>query len=234
MKPKTGYAYRTQLHWHTNHSFKSLQTTGAMLQAIPKNSTQGKSRVNFTNSCLHNKNFCTPRFHQHMPKPQQLLQMWIQHTNRDCPAIGQRCHKCNGMNHFSVLCRSRNYRDYRDYDRQSRHCWRKPHKSRSSSISSSHDSSRSNSRSRHHKSPQHTNRYRRSPTPFNIHSITTSVQEPTEAANTDSEDKPVSKCKDRCPTPLLFNFSDFNSSTCDELAFSDMEACSNYTDFLPS
>ena len=33
------------------------------------------------------------------------------HTNRDCPAIGQRCHNCNGMNHFSALCRSRNHRE---------------------------------------------------------------------------------------------------------------------------
>ena len=156
------------------------------------------------------------------------------HTNRNCPAIGQRCHKCNVMNHFSALCRSRNYRDYRDYDRQSRHSWREPHKSRNSSRSSSHDSSRSNSRGRHHKSPQCSNRYRRSPTPFKIHSITTSVQEPTKAANTDTEDKPISKCKDRCPTPILFNFSNLDSSTCDELAFSNREACTNYTDFLPS
>ena len=162
------------------------------------------------------------------PKQTNCYRCGYSHTNRDCPAIGQRCHKCKGMNHFSALCRSRNYRDYRDYDRQSRHSQREPHKSRNSSRSSSHDSSRSNSRSKHHKSPQHSNRYRRSPTPFTIHSIMTSVQKSAEAANTDSEDKPISKCKDRHPTPLLFNFSNLDSSTCDELAFSDTEVCTNY------
>ena len=111
----------------------------------------------------------------------------------NCPAIGQRCHKCKGMNHFSSLCRSRNYRDYRDYDRksrysddrQSRHSWREPHKSRDSSRSSSCDSSRSNSRGRPSKSNKCSNRYRRSPTPYHISSITTAVQEPTEASDTD-------------------------------------------------
>ena len=191
------------------------------------------------------------------PKQTSCYRCGYSHINRDCPAIGQRCHKCNGMNHFSALCRTWNYRDYRDYDRksrysddrQSRHSWREPHKSRDSSRSSSHDSSRSNSRGRpsksnkHHKSPQHSSRYRRSPTPFQIHSMTTAVQEPTEASDTDSEDKPVSKCKNRCPTPLpskLFNFSDLDSSTCDELSLSKMGAGTNYTlhpedaDFLPS
>ena len=138
------------------------------------------------------------------------------------------------MNHFSALCRSRNHREYREYDRQSRHSQREPHKSRNSSRSSSHDSSRSNSRSRHNKSSQHSNRYSRSPTPFKIHSITTSIQKPTDAANTDSTDKLINKRKDRCPSPLIFNFSDLDSSTCDELAFSDTEVCTNYTDFLPS
>ena len=28
------------------------------------------------------------------------------HINRECPAIGQRCHNCNGMNHFTALCKS--------------------------------------------------------------------------------------------------------------------------------
>ena len=36
-------------------------------------------------------------------------------TNRECPAIRQRCHNCNSMNHFTALCRSR-----REYNRHSR------------------------------------------------------------------------------------------------------------------
>ena len=63
------------------------------------------------------------------------------HINRDCPAIGQRCHNCNGMNHFTVLCRSS-----REYNRHSKHSQREPHRSRHSRRSSSRFSIRSSSR----------------------------------------------------------------------------------------
>ena len=81
------------------------------------------------------------------------------HQLNDCPAIGQRCHNCNGLNYFTALCRSR-----RDYNRHSRHSRREHHRSRHSRRPrhSSRSSSRSSSRNR---SNNRCTRRHRSPTP---------------------------------------------------------------------
>ena len=115
------------------------------------------------------------------------------HTNRECPAIRQRCHNCNSMNHFTALCRSR-----RQYNRHSRHSQRETHRSRHSSRSSSRSSSRNRSHNRH-------TRTHRSPTPHPIDTITTTQD--FIASNSDTEDSStqLKKCKNRHPTPLPTN-----------------------------
>ena len=149
------------------------------------------------------------------------------HQHNNCPATGHRCHKCNGIGHFSALCRTWYTNSYR----QSRHHYRKP---RHGSRSPSRDSSTSPQRSRCSNSPaRHSTysqcRHRWSPTPHHNDSIT--IAEPSTASYSDTEDIPVQlkKCKNRCPTPLpaiLFTFPSYSNTedphtTCDELPVSD-------------
>ena len=95
----------------------------------------------------------------------------------------------------------------------------------------------------------HNSRYRRSPTPYKIDTITLN----TDKTSTDTKDIPVqlNKCKNRISTPLpgkLFTFPTFSNSedldaTCNELLLpdtsSETESIHNYrilpvdTDFLP-
>ena len=140
------------------------------------------------------------------------------HHNRECPAIGQRCHNCNGLNHFTALCKSRHTNSY-NYNRHNRYSRREHHKSRHSNRSrhNSRSSSRSSSRSpacssTHHSCPR---RYR-SPTPHHIDTIT--ITRPSTApTNSDIEDNQtqMKKCKDRSPTPIpepLFTFHDYSDT----------------------
>ena len=46
------------------------------------------------------------------------------HLRGNCPTIGQRCHNCNRIGHFSALCRSRNTKYTNNY-RKSRANWEK-------------------------------------------------------------------------------------------------------------
>ena len=111
-----------------------------------------------------------------------------------------------------------------------RYIWRKSKRSRDNSRSSSYDSSRSSSRGRPPRNLQHSNRYRRRPTPHHIDTITIN-KELIGNSDTHSEGKPTSKCKNRVPTPLpekLFNFSD-TRSTCDELSLTDTDSVTSYT-----
>ena len=121
------------------------------------------------------------------------------HTIRECPAIGQRCHNCNGMNHFSALCKSRNHREYRKYGRQSRHSQREPYRSRVSRRSSSRSSSRLSSRSTSH---HRCTRRHRSPTPHPIDTLTIAGLNAAPTNNTEDNSTQLKKCKSRHPTPL--------------------------------
>ena len=123
------------------------------------------------------------------------------HLNRECPAIGQRCHNCNGLNHFTALCKSRHTNSY-NYNRHSRHSRREHHRSRHSNRS--RDSSRSSSRSSSRNRSQNrcTRRQRRSPTPHPIDTITTMQDYSAPNSNTDDSSTQLKKCKDRQPTPL--------------------------------
>ena len=138
------------------------------------------------------------------------------HVNRDCPAIGQRCFKCNRVGHFSHLCKARNTNNHTNshrYDtRRSSHRTRSS-RSRHNSRSSSRSSSRSPARSStHHSRPR---RYR-SPTPHHVDTIT--ITRPSAApTNSDIEDNQtqMKKCKDRSPTPIpepLFTFHDYSDT----------------------
>ena len=104
------------------------------------------------------------------------------YISRECPAIGQRCHNCNVMNHFTALCRSR-----REYNRHSRHSQRETHRSRHSSRSSSRSSSRNRSSrlSSRNRSHNRCTRRHRSPTPHPIDTITTTQD--FIASNSDTE-----------------------------------------------
>ena len=128
------------------------------------------------------------------PKHNNCYRCRYSHTNRDYPAIGQRCHICNGMNHFSALCRARNYREYREYDRQCRHSQREPYKSRNCSRSSSRSSSRSPTRSTSH---HRCTRRHRSPTPHHIDTIT--IAGPNKASNSNTK---FNKSSTPIPSPL--------------------------------
>ena len=73
------------------------------------------------------------------------------HQRNNCPATGQRCHKCNAIGHFTTLCRTQIHSH-----RQSRHHYRRP---RHGSRSPSRDSSTSTTRSRCSISPARHNTY---------------------------------------------------------------------------
>ena len=123
------------------------------------------------------------------------------HPNRECPAIGQRCHNCNGLNHFTALCKSRHTNSY-NYNRHSRYSRREHHRSKHSNRSrdSSRSSSRSSSRNRSHN--RRTRRQRRSPTPHSIDTITTTQDYTAPNSITDDSSTQFKKCKNRSPTPL--------------------------------
>ena len=123
------------------------------------------------------------------------------HLNRECPALGQRCHNCNGLNHFTALCKSRHTNSY-NYNRHSRYSRREHHRSKHSNRSrdSSRSSSRSSSRNRSHN--RRTRRQRRSPTPHPINTITTTQDYIVPNSNTDDSSTQLKKCKNRSPTPL--------------------------------
>ena len=123
------------------------------------------------------------------------------HHNRECPALGQRCHNCNGLNHFTALCKSRHTNSY-NYNRHSRYSRREYHRSKHSNRSrdSSRSSSRSSSRNRSHN--RRTRRQRRSPTPHSIDTITTMQDYTAPNSITDDSATQFKKCKNRSPTPL--------------------------------
>ena len=126
------------------------------------------------------------------------------HVNRDCPARGQRCFKCDRLGHFSHLCKVRNTNSHTN---SYRYDTRRPSHRRRNSRSSSRSSSRSPSRSSTH---QRCPRRHRSPTPYHVDTIT--ITRPNTApTNSDTEDSSsqhyeylpkCNKCKNRAPTPL--------------------------------
>ena len=163
---------------------------------------QQKGRAELTSLGIANT---TNTIHQHAitthPSHNTCYRCSYNHLNRECPDIGQRCHNCNGLNHFTALCKSRHTNSY-NYNRHSRHSRREHHRSRHSNRSrdSSRSSSRSSSRNRSHN--RHTRRQRRSPTPHPIDTITTTQDYTAPNSNTDDSSTQLKKCKDRQPTPL--------------------------------
>ena len=166
------------------------------------------------------------------------------HHNRECPAIGQRCHNCNSLNHFTALCKTRHTNSH-NYNRHSRHSRREYNKSRHSDRSrySSRSSSRSSSRNRSHN--RRTRRQRRSPTPHPIDTITTTQDYTAPNSNTDDSSTQLKKCKDRQPTPLpptnVFSHVTFSNpedapDTASEASFSihsqDEDSTDYNTDYL--
>ena len=119
------------------------------------------------------------------------------HPRDNYPAYNQWCHNCDRLGHFSHLCRSwstwytNSYRHHRYKQRQPGFT------SRSSSRSSSTSPRRNKSHSRcRSQSPPHNKRYRRSPTPYKIDSITL----PTDNTNSDTDEEQV-KPRRRPPPP---------------------------------
>ena len=170
------------------------------------------------------------------------------HVNRDCPAIGQRCFKCNRVGHFSHLCKARNTNNHTNsynYNRHSRYSRREHHRSKRSNRSrdSSRSSSRSSSRNRSHN--RRTRRQRRSPTPHPIDTITTTQDYTAPNSDTDDGSTQLKKCKDRQPTPLpptnVFSHVTFSDpedapDTASEASFSihsqDEDSTDYNTDYL--
>ena len=146
------------------------------------------------------------------------------HVNRDCPARGQRCFKCNRLGHFSHLCKARNTNSHTN---SYRHDTRRPSYRRQNSRSSSRSSSRSPSRSSTHQ--RHPRRHR-SPTPYHVDTVT--ITRPNTApTNSDTEDSSSqhyeylpkrNKCKNRAPTPLPpSTYSDIDTNNAEsEMSFS--------------
>ena len=156
--------YKTLLHYcktleqRSEHYIKAQQKGRAELTSL--------GTANTTNT-IHQDAISTHTSHN------SCYRCGYNHLNRECPALGQRCHNCNSLNHFTALCKSRQTNSY-NYNRHSRHSRREHHRSRHSNRSrdSSRSSSRSSSRNRSHN--RHTRRQRRSPTPHPIDTITTS------------------------------------------------------------
>ena len=108
--------------------------------------------------------------HQHTITTTHNTIQWTQcrfnHPQGNCPASGKGCYNCHRTGHFTALCRGP-----RNRHRESRSCQRRSSSHRCSSHShsssrQSHQRSNSHSPSATYRSPHHTNRYKRSPTPI--------------------------------------------------------------------
>ena len=91
-----------------------------MLQALPKAQQKGRAELTSLGTAVTTNTIHQDAITTH-PSHNNCYRCRYSHNNRECPAIGQRCHNCNGMNHFTALCRSR-----RQYNRHSRHSQREP------------------------------------------------------------------------------------------------------------
>ena len=201
---KTLLTHCKQLEQHCDHFRKAQQKGRAELTTL--------ANASVTQTSIHQDAVTTH------PRHNTCYRCGYDHHNRECPAIGQRCHNCNGLNHFTALCKSRHTNSY-NYNRHNRYSRREHHKSRHSNRSrhNSRSSSRSSSRSPAHSSTHHScpRRYR-SPTPHHIDTIT--ITRPSTApTNSDIEDNQtqMKKCKDRSPTPIpepLFTFHDYSDT----------------------
>ena len=130
-----------------NHC-KSLEQWCMQFQKV-----QQKGRAELTTITATSVNNSSIQVDSTTTHPNQTTCHWCgySHLRNNCPAIGEKCHNCNSIGHFSALCRTRTHR----YDhRQSRHYQRRPNNCRWSSRSSSRNSSASTSRGRHSKSPR--------------------------------------------------------------------------------
>ena len=174
--------------------------------------------ISATNSSIHQDSISTH------PNQTNCYQCGYSHLKGNCPAMGQKCHNCSGIGHFSALCRTQTHRYGHQ---QSRNHQKRSSNHRHSSRSSSRESSTSprigtwsNSPVRHHThnqngSPHCTNRYRWSPTPYThqISSITTAVQEPNVASSSDTDDKSTNVKTDDPPLYLEHSSPSHHSVT---------------------
>ena len=132
------------------------------------------------------------------------------HQKNNCPATGQRCHKCNAIGHFTTLCRTQTHSHG-----QSRHHYRRP---RHGSRSPSRDSSTSTTGSRHSISPATHNtysqhRHRWSPTPHHIDSIT--ITRPSAASNIDTNETKQNQKRPPPPPSYPGNYTAASESDLD-------------------
>ena len=85
------------------HYRKAYQKGRAELTSLPSASA--------TNNSVQQNSISTQQNHRNC------YRCGYRYQRGDYPAIGQRCHRCNGTNHFSTVCRNRGHRNYRkDYD----------------------------------------------------------------------------------------------------------------------
>ena len=144
---------------HLQITLTILQVTQTKMRTIQKSSTKGRAELatlttaSATCTSLH-QNAITTHYNCH--------RCGYSHQQNNCPATGQRCHKCNGIGHFAALCRT-------CYTNSHRYNTRRPSNRKHSSRSLSRSSSRSPTRSTSHH--RHTKRHR-SPTPHHINTIT--------------------------------------------------------------
>ena len=88
---------------HCEHYRKAQQKGRAELTSLASASA--------TNNSVHQDAISTQQNHRNC------YRCGYSHQRGDCLAIGQKCHRCNGTNHFSTVCRKRGHRNYRkEYD----------------------------------------------------------------------------------------------------------------------
>ena len=119
---------------------KSLEQWYKQFQKVEQ-----KGRAELTTITATSANNSSIHLDSTTAQPHQASCHWCgySHLRNNCSTIRQKCHNCNGIGHFSALCRT-NTHIYNH--RQSRHYQRRPNNCRQSSRSSSRNSSASTSR----------------------------------------------------------------------------------------
>ena len=107
MKPELDSASRT-VPAHIPVPSLPLQTAGIKVQTVPESQREEMSwsHVHYHSDCLSILHPCWCPYYLCCNKCS------YSHPPHKCPTLGQQCYACGGPNHFTVLCRQKNWRQW--------------------------------------------------------------------------------------------------------------------------